>query len=906
MAFLSSASNLVSGDTTFASDVFVHDRQTGAITRVSVDSSGVQGNNGSSDVSISADGRFVAFTSNASNLVSGDINDYSDVFVHDRQTGATTRVSVDSSGAQGAFFFASISANGRFVAFNYYFLKGTTYDYDVFVHDRQTGATTRVSVDSSNNDNSGAYSANPSISADGRFVAFTSDAYNLVPGDTNGYRDVFVHDRLAATGGEHTISGHMWENRDDNPDNYLPLAGVTLALDTGATTVSGADGAYEFTGLAPGSYRVSASKQGYHISPGGFWTVDVPPSRDDIDFIGWSVPIINPIANADGDGNYTVSWVPPFGAESYYELLASRDGASYRLVHNGSSTKFDVSVGVWGEWCYTVKVFLPERGPMLSETECTRVNEPESRVFDVLISLYRTVEPADVDAYQQIIYNFADFVYEMSNGVHKIGNVTFAQDGIRKWEADIIWEEEIDRAHASLNGYGKWFPFYISFGDVSQRGDHLSEPVEAGWILAHEWGHYFYGLCDEYKEYGATGEGYCSPLESDDPVVDSIMGGDLFWVAERQGEFSAKVNNTRNTAQHRAYGASGWETLVRHSMFDPPRARLIAGTGRTYFPELVNVAPAANERPSRQLPELRAEARNRVTFTWEQYGSFELLNYSDDSTENPYQASVGSSGGPRFVYPDPVLIEASVGEFALVGGADLVVTIARPDGSFRALELKDDGIAPDMLPDDGLYTGLMPYDQDGEYEVSVDFSNKSGNAFFTVKSFLDSNPAYHAPYPVAQDMQAEAFTIVTISGYKNDDHGDFPELATFLAPDNTRYAGRIDRAGDLDVFRFDLPATGALMLRVSELALDMQPRIRVFEADGLTVLGEYEMAPDAETYFLVELVGDPGEPIFVEIHDKDVGASGGLYKISAGEALPNEVDDPGDLDGLIYLPIVVD
>ena len=94
VAFESDASNLVSGDTNGARDVFVHDRQGGGTTRVSVASDGAQGNGGSAHPSISADGRYVAFQSDASNLVSGDTNGWSDIFVYDRQTGQTTRVSV--------------------------------------------------------------------------------------------------------------------------------------------------------------------------------------------------------------------------------------------------------------------------------------------------------------------------------------------------------------------------------------------------------------------------------------------------------------------------------------------------------------------------------------------------------------------------------------------------------------------------------------------------------------------------------------------------------------------------------------------------------------------------------------------------------------------------------------------
>jgi hypothetical protein len=202
VAFYSIASNLVPGDTNGNWDVFVHDRATGQTTRVSVDSAGVQGNSSSYYPSISADGRFVPFFSHASNLVPGDTNASPDVFVHDRSTGTTTRVSVDSAGVQGnsSSYYPSISADGRFVAFFSHagnLVPGdTNASPDVFVHDRATGTTTRVSVDSAGVQGN-AYSYDSSISADGRFVAFYSSAWNLVPGDTNGAYDVFVHDRAS-------------------------------------------------------------------------------------------------------------------------------------------------------------------------------------------------------------------------------------------------------------------------------------------------------------------------------------------------------------------------------------------------------------------------------------------------------------------------------------------------------------------------------------------------------------------------------------------------------------------------------------------------------------------------------------------------------------------------------------
>jgi hypothetical protein len=200
VSFSSGADNLVPGDTNRYPDVFVHDRQTGVTERVSVDSSGVEGNYVSNRASISADGRYVAFGSGADNLVPGDTNGYWDVFVHDRQTGVTERMSVDSSGVEGNNWSlcASISADGLYVAFDSEadnLVPGdTNWRWDVFVHDRQTGLTERVSVDSSGAQGSNT-SKRPSISADARYVAFESSADNLVTGDTNGTKDIFVHDR---------------------------------------------------------------------------------------------------------------------------------------------------------------------------------------------------------------------------------------------------------------------------------------------------------------------------------------------------------------------------------------------------------------------------------------------------------------------------------------------------------------------------------------------------------------------------------------------------------------------------------------------------------------------------------------------------------------------------------------
>jgi Tol biopolymer transport system component len=200
LVFESYASNLVGGDTNGTWDVFAHDRVTGETQRISVASDGAQGNDQSGYPVISADGRYVAFSSLATNLMDGDTNGTWDVFVHDRVTGETTCVSIASNGIQGNDYSygSSISADGRYVAFasNATNLsEGDTNGVeDVFVHDSLTGETTRISV-TRNGIQGNNYSYGLSISADGRYIAYTSDATNLVDGDTNDAADVFVHDR---------------------------------------------------------------------------------------------------------------------------------------------------------------------------------------------------------------------------------------------------------------------------------------------------------------------------------------------------------------------------------------------------------------------------------------------------------------------------------------------------------------------------------------------------------------------------------------------------------------------------------------------------------------------------------------------------------------------------------------
>lgn len=207
VVFMSSGDNLVDGDANGELDVFIRDRVMGVTELVSVSSSGEQGNGESHSPAVSADGRFVAFVSSASNLVPNDGNGHRDVFVRDRVTGETVRVSVSTVGSEGdgASGYGryvppsvAISADGRVVAFvseaTNLVAGDTNGTYDVFVRDSVTGVTDRVSVRSDGGQANGR-SEFPSLSALGNVVTFASSATNLDPLDSNGVSDAFVRDR---------------------------------------------------------------------------------------------------------------------------------------------------------------------------------------------------------------------------------------------------------------------------------------------------------------------------------------------------------------------------------------------------------------------------------------------------------------------------------------------------------------------------------------------------------------------------------------------------------------------------------------------------------------------------------------------------------------------------------------
>ncbi|MHB1351015.1 MAG: TolB family protein [Desulfobulbaceae bacterium] len=232
VAFYSNATNLVADDTNTLSDIFVHDLVTGATERVNLNSSGEEATGGQSGVpSLSWDGRYVVFESDATNLVAGDTNTSKDIFVRDRIAGSTERINVSSEEIQANnySYSPSISGDGRYVAFYSYAANLAVGDVDgvgdIFIRDRTSGTTELISIatDELTKGNNSSY--DPSVSGDGRYVAFSSDATNLVAGDSNLSTDIFVRDRTAGTTELASVSSEEVQGNSSSRDPRISLDG---------------------------------------------------------------------------------------------------------------------------------------------------------------------------------------------------------------------------------------------------------------------------------------------------------------------------------------------------------------------------------------------------------------------------------------------------------------------------------------------------------------------------------------------------------------------------------------------------------------------------------------------------------------------------------------------------------
>ncbi|MEN6521487.1 MAG: hypothetical protein ABFD46_10120 [Armatimonadota bacterium] len=251
IVYESEASNLVPNDTNGRRDVFIYDRSTRTVELVSVSSEGAQSNEACLSPSISADGRYVVFMSWASNLVPNFEKHYYQVYIRDLQKKTTELVSISPSGepANGESGSATISADGKFIAYRSYaknlVVDDTNEKSDIFVYDRITRKTERVSVSTQGKQGNGdcrdSFRLVPVISADGRFVAFSSESSNLVPHDTNHHKDVFVRDRVSQTTERVSVSSQQKQANSDCEGVSVSADGRFVVFNSSASNLVKSD-----------------------------------------------------------------------------------------------------------------------------------------------------------------------------------------------------------------------------------------------------------------------------------------------------------------------------------------------------------------------------------------------------------------------------------------------------------------------------------------------------------------------------------------------------------------------------------------------------------------------------------------------------------------------------------------
>lgn len=567
----------------------------------------------------------------------------------------------------------------------------------------------------------------------------------------------------------------------------------------------------------------------------------------------------------------------------------------------------------------------PTPAPVTLTPMPTATPVPAADSIDLSISLYKSAPTsAERAPYEEILAHFADAIYEMTNGAHKVRNVTIYQNGGHARTADVVWIAQ-QWPRAFVNGYG--VPGYsVSMGDIFNATDFTVERRCGGYVLAHEWGHYYYGVYDEYQ----SGPGNSCPASAidcphpdDDPVRNSVMNdnwracvdGDFNWL-----NFSIPKNQTRNNAQYRVFNASAWETLARPTAQDPRQAARLAVRGRSYYSELEGAAPIGNADAPLELTSADAsvQARSLLNIIWADDAVSLAPSVSAPAAHAApapgginlaYQGHIESALGNILDYPHPLMLVARVVNGVPIAKAGIHAGVIPPDGKMFKVFLKDDGLAPDVLADDGLYSGFVTYTQAGAYYAFAWFDNQAGLAEFTEES-MEHAPGpngetdYPAPRPVGEAFFAVANAVITIGDVRADDHGNVAAEATSLKTDNVDVTGRIDYAGDVDVFEVVPTANGKLTLRLSGFAFEMAPRVQILRADSVTAVKTFEFTPENNAYFFASLRGKANEAFYVAVQHLDPNAVGGLYDISIGPALPNVIESP-PLNWLwIVLPLV--
>ncbi len=575
--------------------------------------------------------------------------------------------------------------------------------------------------------------------------------------------------------------------------------------------------------------------------------------------------------------------------------------------------------------------------------------------IDLTICLYRYDMAGDSnpnrDPYEEIIDRFADGIYEMSNGAHVLRWVTMiygcnpgvsqnmtgtqaivTADTQSSFTADIIWRKQLWPAVERVSSWGVpgshlFFADNLSSSTPPMNALSSVNWANAGYTLAHEWGHYMYGLGDEYPNATVPCDAdrpYQGPCGDDIAAVPSVMScqfratgitcGDwsetvasgLAWL-----NFSAPVNRTSSNANFRVYQADGWTTLARPNTDDPPdiySKRIVPL--RFFFQELRKVAPASNQLPRIDLvtdprdPDFGI-SRRALTVIWRRQGETAGGGNGIPQLEPnvlPFHHCLACPENlflrNEFNYPNPAEFNLNLTREYPVADMQIVAEIIAPDKSKQIVTLP--------AGTDGNTLAQLPYRMGGPHQVTFTFTNPNLQARFTNAGFTYA-PAMSGDLdePVIDEAVGVPFTITlstafTVTNFQTDDHADIPSGATLLPADNEAVPGRMDRTGDVDMFSVPVGVQGNLVIRVIDLSLGMKPRLVVRNAAG-ALLFDGTLSTGGAPYLFVMLSPLPGEQLFAAVSDAANGV-GGSYRISAGNPLSTWTERP---DRNIFLPLVV-
>jgi hypothetical protein len=265
-----------------------------------------------------------------------------------------------------------------------------------------------------------------------------------------------------------------------------------------------------------------------------------------------------------------------------------------------------------------------------------------------------------------------------------------------------------------------------------------------------------------------------------------------------------------------------------------------------------------------------------------------------------FGVALQSAQGDVIQYPEPLVVVATINQGLPITDAEIEAVYFTPDGQSNPLILRDDGVDPDRLAGDGTYTGFIHYLQEGEFGVTARFTNDNDTAAFTYIGLGMAPGDEDATIPSEPGKVGENFvriqqTQVRVVGLRDDDHGETARDATHLFTGETPVAGRIDAAGDKDLFHVIAPEDGTLRIQINSLLNGMEPQVRLLASDGLTVV-ETATAQD-ETLELSQSVR-AGDTFYIEVAHQDRTATQGNYVINAG------VPPANSAGGAVFLPFI--